>query len=127
MSKSAESGMDRQQGQAEAERLLYALVTVLDAERVDIRGHRHRTPGRWDAGAECQACRAWRQARDYARAITAGLATVPTLTRCRGCESYRRYDGSGEYCNQDGLPLRADGESCSEYQPETHQDAAQRA
>ena len=79
MSGTAESGMDRQQGQAEAERLLCALVTALDAKRVDIRGHGHRTPGRWDAdGSECAECRAWRQARDYARAEMAGRETSET-------------------------------------------------
>ena len=67
MSKSAESGMDRQQGQAEAERLLCALVTAIDAECVDIRGRAD--------GTECQACRAWRQAREYVREITAGRET----------------------------------------------------
>ncbi len=73
MSKSAEAGIDRQQDQAEAERLLCALVTVLDAKRIDIRGHGHRTPGRWDAdGSECAECRAWRQALEYVRAIQAG-------------------------------------------------------
>ena len=65
VSKSAEAGMDGHQDQAEAERLLCALVTVLDAKRPDIRGHAHNTPGRWDAdGSECAECRAWRQARD---------------------------------------------------------------
>jgi hypothetical protein len=59
-----------------AERLLCALVTVLDAERVDIRGHDHR----WDKDGtsgriECAECRAWRQAREYVRAVTAGRET----------------------------------------------------
>jgi hypothetical protein len=138
MSKTAESGMDRQQGQAEAERLLCALVTAIDSNRDEIRGHGHRTPGRWDAdGTECQACRAWRQAREYVRAIAAGRGTaqppaiVPGCTRCRGCQSYRYATGAWtgtacEYCNQDGLPLRPDEEPCSEYKPEMHQDAPQR-
>jgi hypothetical protein len=57
----------------EADRLLCALVTALDVSREEIRGHGHRAPGRWDAdGSECAQCRAWRQAREYVRAITAG-------------------------------------------------------
>jgi hypothetical protein len=75
MSETSESGMDRQQGQSEAERLLCALVTALDVDREEIRGHGHRAPGRWDAdGSECAQCRAWRQAREYVRAMEEGKA-----------------------------------------------------
>ena len=54
-------------------------------------------------------------------------AIVPSVTRCRGCQSYRQsvtaYTGvPWKYCNEDGLYLRPDSEPCSEYQPKTHQD-----
>jgi hypothetical protein len=72
VNKSAEAGMDRQQEQAEAERLLCALVTAVDSNRDEVRGHLHRSPGLMADGSECAKCRAWRQAREYVRAIQAG-------------------------------------------------------
>jgi hypothetical protein len=121
--------MDRQQDQAEAERLLCALVTVLDAKRPDIRGHAHNVPGHWDATGEvCVECRAWRQARFYVWAIQEGreadaqpAATVPTFDRCRTCQSYRanygESDGHGvmEYCADVGPQLIMDGLVCYQY------------
>ena len=82
MSKSAEAGMDMQQDQAEAERLLCAIVVNIDAafpnaaEDGEAPHHDHMIKQCKRDGGECATCRAWRQAREYVRAIQAGRETA---------------------------------------------------
>jgi hypothetical protein len=51
---------------------------------------------------------------------------MPTLERCRTCQSYRANHGESdngavmEYCNKDGLCLLADGQSCGQFRHQTH-------
>ncbi len=82
MSKSAMAGMDRQRDQAEAERLLCAIVIAGDLDFADAAvtgeapGHDHPILPRSGDGAKCATCRAWRQAREYVLAIQAGRETA---------------------------------------------------
>jgi hypothetical protein len=72
MSKSAEARMDRQQDQAEAERLLCTIVIADNNGNLSCGTEQARL---WRCG-ECATCRAWKQAREYVRAIQAGRETA---------------------------------------------------
>ena len=80
--------------QSEADSLLCAIVLAADLDFADASvtgeapGHDHALPGqRGTNGSKCAGCRAWRQARDYVRAIKAGRGTQET-TRHRRYEKH---------------------------------------